>query len=479
MNENFSDTDFTDATDFRFICAICGICIPFSREFPMHIERIVLIQPRHQGTIWGKAAGSPYTLMRLASMVPNEIPVEIWDENLGPLDYGRLNSNVLVGISSMTLTIDGAREIAQHARVRGSKVVVGGVHSTLVPDDVAAWSDCVVVGEAYHTWQHIIADLQANHLEARYVDETWESLDHLAPITDRVIEIADEHNHYWTPSLEITRGCPRNCSFCTAIRVSGKIMRLRPIDQVVEEIERRRLKRFFLTDDNFGLNFRLHPEYMEQLFRRLAKLPIDSWSAQSEMMVAQFPDLLALAREAHLDKFFIGFESVNAGNRRDLGGKSKGQVEDYKRAVQAIHAHGIAVVGLFVMGFDHDTTAVFENTWSFIRESEFDSVSATVLTPFPETPQRAELVRENRLLPNVPWKHYDTAHVTFHPALMTADQLREGYDWLCRRLYSPHSIATRGLRSLRRHPIHRVRAKAFASFSTDLGYRKAYGLRAT
>ncbi len=445
----------------------------------MHNERIVLIQPRHQGAIWGKAAGSPYTLMRLASMVPDDIPVEIWDENLGPLDYARLNPNTLVGISSMTVTIDGAREIAGRAKARGSHVVVGGVHSTLVPEDVGAWSDSVVVGEAYHTWQRIISDFEANRLEPRYVDETWESLDHLAPITDRVIQWADEHRNYWTPSLEITRGCPRNCSFCTAIRVSGKIMRLRPIDHVIEEIERRKLKRFFLTDDNFGLNFRLHPEYMEQLFRRLAKLPLDSWSAQSEMMVAQFPDLLKLARQAHLDKFFIGFESVNAGNRRDLGGKSHGKVEEYRRAVKAIHAQGISVVGLFVTGFDHDTPSVFQDTWNFVRETEFDSVSATVLTPFPATPQREELIRQNRLLPDVPWRHYDTAHVTFHPALMTADQLREGYDWLCRRLYSPRSIAVRGVRTLRRHPLRRAHVKAFASFSTDLGYRKAYGLRAT
>jgi hypothetical protein len=196
------------------------------------------------------------------------------------------------------------------------------------------------------------------------------------------------------------------------------------------------------------------------------------------MMVADFPDLLALAREAHLDKFFIGFESVNPGNRRDLGGKSRGQVEEYRRAVRALHAHGIAVVGLFVMGFDHDTPDVFENTWRFVRETEFDSVSATVLTPFPGTPQRAALIQAGRLFTGVPWRHYDTAHVTFHPALMTAAQLRDGYDWLCRQLYSPRAMAARGLRALRRHPLHRARAKAFSTFSTDLGYRMAYGLRA-
>ena len=223
----------------------------------MVIEKIVLIQPAHQGRIWGKAAGSPYTLMRLASMVPSDLPIEIWDENLGPLNYERLTPRTLVGISSMTVTIAGAQAIAARARQRGSPVVIGGVHATLVPDEVAPWADVVVVGEAYRTWPKIIEDFVNGTPQPRYVDVEWASLDTLAPITDRVIQQVDEHRNYWTPSLEITRGCPRNCTFCTAIRVSGKIMRHRPVEQIVEEIERRRLKRFFLTDDNLGLNFHL------------------------------------------------------------------------------------------------------------------------------------------------------------------------------------------------------------------------------
>lgn len=443
----------------------------------MDVERIVLIQPKHAGRILGKGAGTPYTLMRLASMVPNEIPIEIWDENLGKLNFETLNRQTLVGISSMTLTIDRAQEIAAQAHLKGSKVVVGGVHATLVPEDVERWADSVVIGEAYETWQRIIKDFAKGEMEKRYVDESWAVLDHLAPITDRVIKNVHEHRDYWTPSLEITRGCPRDCSFCTAIRVSGKIMRHRPIDQIVDEIERRKLKRFFLTDDNFGLNFRTHPAYMEELFKTLEKLPINAWTAQAEMMIGQFPDMLELARRAHMDKFFVGFESINPDNRRDLGGKTKGQISDMQRVVKNIHAKGLGIVGLFVVGFDHDTPEVFQRTWDFIRETEFDGVSITALTPFPGTPQRAQLIEEGRLLPNVPWRHYDTSHVTFEPALMTAQQLREGYDWLCKKIYSPREIAKRGFSAWQRHPISRARAKAFSSFSTDVGYRKAYAFR--
>ena len=47
---------------------------------------------------------------------------------------------------------------------------------------------------------------------------------------------------------------------------------------------------------------------------------------------------------------------------------------------------------------DHDTVEVFEKTWRFLRETEFDGVSITVLTPFPGTPQREQLIAQGRLL---------------------------------------------------------------------------------
>ncbi len=443
----------------------------------MQIDKIVLVYPKRDGLIYGRAHGSPYTLMRLASLVPPEIPVEIWDEDLRPIDFNRCTPHTVMGITSKTLSIDRAKEIAARAKARGSTVVVGGTHVTLAPDEVEHWADAIVVGEAYFTWPRIIHDILNDRLQSRYVDEEWASLAGVAPLTDRVIQMVDEKRHYWTPYLEITRGCPRNCTFCTAIRVSGKIMRLRPIDEVMEEIERRDIKRFFLTDDNFGLNFRTDPHYMTQLFNALEKTQLNGWTAQAEMMVGEYPDLLEHARHAHLDKFFIGFESVNPGNVRELGGKSKGNQQKYKEIIKEVHRHGIGVVGLFVFGFDHDSPQVFEETWKFIRESELDGVSVTILTPYPGTPQRDQWVAENRLIPNTLWSLYDTSHVTYYPKLMTVDQLREGYDWICRKLYNPASIVARGVRAMRRVPIRQARTKFFSTFSTDFGYRKTYGFR--
>lgn len=443
------------------------------------MRRIVLIRPKRDGRIFGKAPGSPYTLMRLASLVPDEIPVEIWDENLYDLPLETIKEGDLVGITAMTVTIEGAEKIARTSMKQGAGVVLGGVHATLMPEHSSTFAHSVMVGEGYFTWQQLIQDFAAEGIKGLkpvYKDETWADLTGIATISDRVINMVDEKNDYWTPYLEITRGCPRNCSFCTAIRVSGQKMRLRPVDEVVDEIERRGIKRFFLTDDNFGLNFTTDPDYCSELFDALTPLDLNGWTCQSEMSIAKYPELMRHSLDAHLDKHFIGFESVNPDNRGELGGKSKGIANNALDAIKTIRNTGVGVVGLFVMGFDEDTPATFQAMWDFIRTTDLDSISVTMLTPYPGTPFRTVVEQENRLL-DVPWSHYDTAHVTFVPKNFTVEELRSAYDWLCRKTYSPMQIATRGLRSFRRYPLTMASKKLFASFSTDYGYKRTYAYR--
>ncbi len=443
------------------------------------MRRVVLIQPKRDGRVFGKGPGSPYTLMRLASLVPNEMPVEIWDENVRKLDMDSLREGDLVGITSMTVTIERAEQIARQAMKQGAGVVLGGVHATLVQEHSRTFAHSIMVGEGYFTWQQLLQDFAAEGIKGmkpEYIDETWANLAGIATISDRVIQMVDEKNHYWTPYLEITRGCPRNCSFCTAIRVSGRTMRLRPIDEVVDEIQRRGIKRFFLTDDNFGLNFSTDPDYCANLFTALSKLNLQGWTCQSEMSIAKFPELLEMSVAANLDKHFIGFESVNPDNRSELGGKSKGVGNQATEAIRTIRELGVGVVGLFVMGFDEDTPATFQAMWDFIRTSQLDSASTTVLTPYPGTPFRDQVESEGRLL-DVPWSHYDTCHVTFEPKHFSVQELRDSYDWLCRKIYSPAQILRRGVRSLSRYSIDVAGKKLFSSFSTDYGYRRTYAYR--
>src|SRR4051794_7210024 len=168
----------------------------------MNIDKVVLVYPKRDGRILGKAQGSPYTLMRLASLVPEELPVEIWDEDLAPIPFHRITKNTLMGITSKTLSIERAQEISVEAKRRGAKVAVGGTHATLAPEEVQTWADITVVGEAYFTWPQIIQDLTNDRAEKLYVDESWANLAGVARLTDRVLKMVDEKKDYWTPYME-------------------------------------------------------------------------------------------------------------------------------------------------------------------------------------------------------------------------------------------------------------------------------------
>ena len=121
----------------------------------MEIRKIVLIQPGREGRIFGKAPAASYTLMRLASLVPDDIDVEIWHNDWEPVEkkLRSLGKHDLVGITAKTLEVEQAEHFAQIAREAGVEtIVVGGNHATLMPEDVKRWADVVVTGEAYRTW---------------------------------------------------------------------------------------------------------------------------------------------------------------------------------------------------------------------------------------------------------------------------------------------------------------------------------------
>ena len=136
-------------------------------------------------------------------------------------------------------------------------------------------------------------------------------------------------------------------------------------------------------------------------------------------------------------------------------------------------------MGLFVFGFDGDTRDTFRTTWDFVKTSGLDGVSATILTPYPGTVQREQLVEAGRILPHDTWEKYDTNHVTYVPAQMTVEELADAYDWLCRKLYNPVHMAARGYRAWRRHPLVKARDRLVSSFSTDIAYRRTNSYRYT
>ena len=394
----------------------------------MKLELIQPALPKYLKKKPEKWIAPPLGLAIVAALTDAEC--SITDEAIEAIDF---NKDVdLVGIRTVTATAPHAYEIADTFRARGTKVVLGGPHPTLCPEEASQHADAVVIGEAEGVWGQLIRDFKAGKLEQIYHTNEPPSLVNL-PLPRR--DLFKKDKYMVTNLLFATRGCPYSCSFCSIKPLWGHTFRTRPISDVLREVETLEGEMIFFIDDNLigNLNF------AKELFRALVPYK-KKWFCQASINVAKDEELLRLAAESGCFAMAIGFESLSPASLAYIN-KKMNVVEEYEEAVRRIHSYGIAIQGSFIFGFDEDDSRVFETVLRFTQKVGLETACFAPLTPYPGTPLFNSLKREGRIL-NLDWSNYADIEggVNFEPRLMSHQELEEGLNWTWRRFYSLPSI---------------------------------------
>jgi len=418
---------------------------------------IVLLSPRgplyrHRGGIWKKTMRyAPLTLTTLASLVPPELnaDVRIIDEGVDDIPDD-LDAD-LVGISAITGTAPRAYEIAARLRSRGVKVVIGGVHPTLMPEEAMANADSTVVGYAEESWPALLRDFAAGRMARRYDQSPTLSLANL-PFPQR--ELFDTSLVNVAHTLEATRGCIYQCEFCVVPAAWGKPLQ-KPVADVVADIRQMRAKRLIFLD----LNLIADSAYAKELFTALIPLKVQ-WGGLATTTIAWDDELLDLAARSGCRGLLIGFESLNQASLLETK-KAFNMRRSYYEVVRKIRERKIALMGCFVFGFDHDSLSTFDETVDFVLESKMDLPRYAIAVPFPGTALYKRLKAEGRITTEN-WSLYDGQHVVFEPKLMSPGDLLERTRKAWKKTYSYRSIVRRLAGSRTRLPI---------SIPANLGYR--------
>ena len=412
--------------------------------------RVLLIVPHVPGG--GGRIAPNLGILTLAALTPQNIEVSVTDENKDEVNFDEEVD--LVGITTMTPTAVRSYEIADEFRKRGKAVVLGGFHASAVPEEASQHADCVVIGEAEEIWTSLLHDFELGNLKRFYRRRELANLENM-PLPRR--DLLKSRSYTLFNTVETTRGCPYQCSFCSVSSHFGNTYRFRPVKDVIKEVETLEGKYLFFVDDNIvGVRRRT-----KELFRVLTPCK-KKWIGQGSITFGYDEEVVKLAAKSGCMAMFIGFESVSQSSLREVG-KSFNIVARYKEVIRRIHAHGISIHAAFIFGFDHDDESIFEETVAFANNTRLDSVSFSVLTPFPGTPLYRKLVEENRILTK-DWSKY--GEVVFEPKLMPPEALNEGCRWAWKECYSYKSIFTR-LGTLGRHCSFRL--------LLNLGYRKWVG----
>jgi len=414
--------------------------------------RLLLINPALPESFWSfrwalesvlggkRSLNPPLGLATLAALCPPHWEVTIVDENVEPLPLEPQAD--LIGIGGMGVQAPRQKQLLRFYREKGYRTVAGGSYASLCPEEYLELADHVVAGEAEYIWPRFCAELEAGAPQKLYRETGNVRLeDSPVPRFDLL-----KLEAYSTASLQLSRGCPFNCEFCDIIVMFGRKPRYKAPAQIERELDSLRqlgARKVFFVDDNFIGNKAKAREtlaalaaYQDRHGRRMR------FGTEASLNLSQDPALLAQFRAAGFEWAFLGLETPDPLTLREAG-KPQNTAGDMLAAVRRIHAAGIDVLGGFIVGFDRDTPAVFEQQRRFILASGIMVAMVGLLTALPKTPLYERLKREGRLVEGAANSDNTRARTNIVPKSMTLAQLTEGYQRLYAELLGDGAIAER------------------------------------
>ena len=256
-------------------------------------------------------------------------------------------------------------------------------------------------------------------------------------------------------SIDLGRGCPYQCSFCTIINVQGRKSRVRSADDLeraVRENYARGIKRFFITDDNLARN-----SMWEELFDRMIKMKVDEgmdigFTIQVDTLCHKIPNFIEKATKGGARRVFIGMENINPDNL--IGAKKRqNKITDYRVMLQKWGEHGAITCAGYILGFPGDTKeSILRDIEIIKRELPVDILEFFFLTPLPGSEDHKVLWSKGTWMDG-DLNKYDLNHRVSHHQKMSDAEWEDAYHAAWKAYYTPEQVRTILRRVAAKRPI--------------------------
>ena len=239
----------------------------------------------------------------------------------------------------------------------------------------------------------------------------------------------------------MSRGCPHHCDFCykDAFFEGGRSFYTQVVDDALSEIDRLPGRHLYFLDDHLLGNERFASALFEEM-KGMGRVFQGAATIDSILR----GDLIEKAATAGLRSVFVGFETFSPQNLKQSN-KKQNLERDYVSAVNRLHDLGIMINGSFVFGLDDDDVDVFKRTVDWGVRNGITTSTYHILTPYPGTRLYREMDQQGRILTRN-WDLYDTRNVVYQTTRLSAEELKDGYNWAYRSFYSWSNIAKASLR---------------------------------
>jgi hypothetical protein len=256
-------------------------------------------------------------------------------------------------------------------------------------------------------------------------------------------------------SIDLGRGCPYQCSFCTIINVQGRKSRFRSpddLEHIIRENVAQGIKRFFITDDNFARNRHWEPLFDRMIALRKEGLNI-GFTIQVDTLCHRIPNFIEKAGQAGVRRVFIGLENINPENL--LGAKKRqNRITEYRAMLQGWRAAGAITYAGYIIGFPGDTKeSIIRDVEIIKRELPLDILEFFVLTPLPGSEDHKTLWTKGEWMDG-DLNKYDLNHRVTHHTRMSDAEWDDAYRAAWTNYYTSEHMRTI-MRRAAAHPLGR------------------------
>ena len=406
--------------------------------------KVLLVYPEYPDTYWSfshalkfiskKAAYPPLGLITVSALLPNQ-----WDKKLVDLNIESLHDKDLLWadyilISAMSVQTKSTDEIIARCKRLNKKIIAGGPLFTAEHENYSM-VDHLILNEAELTLQPFLDDLENGIPKRIYSSEKF------ADVTQTPIPEYSLLNlsQYASLSIQYTRGCPFNCDFCDITALFGNKVRAKTTQQIIAEMNNLKDSGFagslFFVDDNFIGNRRVLKKDL---------LPaIISWMennnhpfhflTEASVNLADDEELMQMMVRAGFAKVFVGIETPDEASLVECS-KTQNNNRDLIDSIQKIQSFGMEVSAGFIVGFDNDTSTIFQRQIDFIQKSGVISAMVGLLNAPKKTRLYERLNNEGRIIADFDGDNTNFA-LNFIPKMKKEDLL-EGYQKILDGIYS-------------------------------------------
>ena len=356
----------------------------------------------------------PLGLMCLAAAAENAgheadvIDIEIEDIPFPKLVQYLKDTKVdIIGITATSPVFHIAEAFAEGLRKEvGVPIVIGGPHINVLHEKAFSKAfDYAVIQEGEETLVELLDTLEAKENPSSVNGLMYRENEEIIRTAPRKFKTkldefprparskVDPNNYIFevpgkgvipVGTIELTRGCPFLCVFCSEPSNTGRAVRRRSVESVVTEMIDLKgefgIDHFFFLDSTLTLNRQLIEDLCHEIIRRNANV---TWEGQTRANLID-EELTILMKKAGLVRVFFGVESADPEVLRLM--KKEVEPKEMREAFRIVKKHGITTMRGHIIGNPGDTRATVLKTAKFVRSiPEVKYVVVGVAIPYPGT----------------------------------------------------------------------------------------------